>query len=489
MPTSDGLKDLAAIAHQAMLDRGLQPDFPADALRQLDGIHRSARASANDLRDLRSLLWCSIDNDHSKDLDQLTVGERLPAGSVKVLIAIADVDALVKPQTPLDLHAQVNTTSVYTAATIFPMLPEKLSTDLTSLGEGEDRLALVIEMTVAADGCVQASDVYRAVVQNKAKLAYRSVAAWLDGHDRMPDRVARVHGMDEQLRMQDRIAQMMRSVRYLHGALELESIEPEPIMSDGQVTSLRLARKNRAQDLIEDFMIAANSASARFLEARGVPALRRVVREPQHWERIRKVAEDLGDTLPASPDSKALGAFLARRRQADALRFPDLSLTIVKLMGPGQYVLELPGQPAPGHFGLAVDVYNHSTAPNRRFPDLITQRLLKATLVGASSPYTAEQLASLAAHCTAREDAAKKVERQVRKSAAAQLLSRHLGQTYDALVTGAADKGTWVRVLNPPVEGKLVRGQDGLSVGDRVRVQLVSLSVERGFIDFVRAGK
>jgi VacB/RNase II family 3'-5' exoribonuclease len=489
MPGKTDATDLVTIAHQAMVDRGLEPDFSQDAVQQLNGIHGPAQETGTAIRDLRNLLWCSIDNDSSKDLDQLTVGEKLTADRVKILVAIADVDAVVQPASPLDRHAQANTTSVYTVARIFPMLPEKLSTDLTSLGEGADRLAVVIEMVVASDGSVQDSDVYRALVRNQAKLAYRSVAAWLDGKERMPDKIARVKGMEEQLRMQDQIAHVMRSVRFLRGALELESIEPEAVLSDGKVVDLRVEKKNRAQELIEDFMIAANEVSARFLEKHGVPALRRVVRSPERWDRIRDVAKDYGEQLPSNPDPKALGAFLAQRRQADALRFPDLSLTIVKLMGPGEYVLQMPGQASPGHFGLAVDVYNHSTAPNRRYPDLLTQRLHKSVLAGTKPPYSADQLASLASHCTDQESAAKKVERQVRKSAAAQLLASRIGATFDALVTGAADKGTWVRLLNPPVEGKLVRGQQGVQVGDKIRVQLMSLNVARGFLDFDRADK
>ncbi len=488
MKDQTGPSNLRAIAHKAMTDRGLEPDFPPDAIQQLNGIQGAARETEQSIRDLRNLLWCSIDNDTSRDLDQLTVAEKLTTGGVKILVAIADVDALVKPASPIDRHAKTNTTSVYTASEIFPMLPERLSTDLTSLGEGADRLALVIEMVVAADGCIQDSQVYRALVHNHAKLAYRGVAAWLDGKDKMPDKIAKTKGLDEQLRMQDQIAQVMKSVRYQHGALDLETIEPEAMMRDGQVVDLRLEQKNRAQELIEDFMIAANGVSAQFLEKRAFPSLRRVVRTPERWDRIRKVAEGFGDHLPTEPDSQALAAFLTRRRQADPLRFPDLSLTIVKLMGAGEYVVQLPGQESAGHFGLAVQKYSHSTAPNRRFPDLITQRLLKAALAGNPLPYDSSELGSLATHCTEQEDAAKKVERQVRKSAAAQFLSGRIGETFDALVTGASEKGTWVRLLKPPVEGKLTAGFERVDVGDQIKVQLTGLNVERGFIDFVRVG-
>jgi exoribonuclease II len=486
MTQSNGATNLRAIAHRAMIDRGLEPDFPADAIHQLKGIPGPARETNQSIRDLRDRLWCSIDNDTSMDLDQLTVAEKLTAGAVRVLVAVADVDAIVKSLSPIDRHATKNTTSVYTAAQIFPMLPERLSTNLTSLGEGEDRLALVIEMDVAEDGSIQKSQVYRALVKNHAKLAYPSVGAWLEGRDKMPEKVAQTQGLDEQLRIQDQIAQVMRSVRYLHGALDFETIEPEAVLREGQVVDLRVERKNRAQQLIEDFMIAANEVSAQFLEKHGMPALRRVVRSPERWDAIRKVAEGFGDDLPNEPDSKALAGFLSRRREADPLRFPDLSLTIVKLLGRGEYVLQLSGQQSTGHFGLAVREYSHSTAPNRRFPDLITQRLLKAALVGSKPPYSPTELTSLATHCTEQEDAAAKVERQVRKSAAAQFLSGRVGETFDGLVTGASDKGTWVRLLKPPAEGKLMNAQKGLRVGDRIRVQISGLNIERGFIDFVR---
>jgi VacB/RNase II family 3'-5' exoribonuclease len=477
---------LRAIAQKAMIARGLAPDFPQDAMRQLSGIQGPARDTDHSVRDLRSGLWCSIDNDSSRDLDQLTLAENHPSGH-KVLIAIADVDALVKPASPIDGHAMANTTSVYTAARIFPMLPEKLSTDLTSLNEGQDRLALIVEMVVNADGVIQDSDVYRAVVNNKAKLAYPSVAAWLEHGDKMPDKVARVPGLDGQLKVQDQIAQVLRSARYQHGALDLRTIEPEAVFRDGEVIDLREEKKNRAQELIEDFMIAANGVTAQFLQKRGLPALRRIVRSPKQWDRIRTVAKEFHEELPASPDPKALAAFLARRQQADPLRFPDLSLTIIKLLGPGEYVLQLPGHDATGHFGLAVRDYGHSTAPNRRFPDLITLRLLKAALAASTPPYNATELASLATHCTQQEDAARKVERWLRKSAAAQFLSGQIGHTFDALVTGASEKGTWVRLLSPPAEGRLVAGTGGVDVGDRIKVELKSVDIDRGFVDFVRS--
>ncbi|OWK39811.1 RNB domain-containing ribonuclease [Fimbriiglobus ruber] len=489
MNVQNNPSDLRAIAHKAMRDRGLEPDFPADALRQLNGISGAANEPDPAVRDLRTLLWCSVDNDTSRDLDQLTVAEELTAGRVKILVAFADVDALVKPASPLDRHAGINTTSVYTAAQIFPMLPERLSTGLTSLNENADRLAFVIELVVEGDGSIADFAVYRAVVNNHAQLAYPSVAAWLDGRAPAPDKVTLIGDLDAQLRLQDRIARVMKSVRESHGALDLETIEPEAVLKDGRVIDLLLERQNRAQDLIADFMIAANTASAQFLEKHGLPSLRRVVRTPKRWDRLREVAARFAEQLPTVPDSRALAAFLARRRRLDPLRFPDLSLIVIKLLGAGEYVVQLPGHESAGHFGLAVREYSHSTAPNRRFPDLITQRLLKATLAGTNLPYDVAELAALATHCTAQEDAAKKVERQVRKSAAALFLSGRIGEVFDALVTGAADKGTWVRVLKPPVEGRLTAGYHGVDVGDQIKVELTGLNVERGFIDFARSGR
>ena len=487
-----GSHNLGAIAHQAMLDRGLEPDFPTDAQEQLLAITSAALVPESAIRDLCHLLWCSIDNDHSLDLDQLTVAERLPSGRVKILVAIADVDAIVKRASPIDRHAAVNTTSIYTSAVIFPMLPERLSTDLTSLGENENRLAVVVEMVVAGDGSLEESAIYRSVVRNHAKLAYNSVAAWLEGKGPMPEKIAAVAGLDEQLQMQDETAQAMRKIRFLQGALDLEIIEPQAVLNDGAVIDLRQERQNRAQQLIEEFMVAANCATARFLEKGGWPALRRVVRAPDRWDRIREVARRFGEELPADPDSAALGTFLTKRRRADPLRFPDLSLTIVKLMGAGEYVVHFPGGEASdgstaGHFGLAVREYSHATAPNRRFPDLVAQRLLKTALAAEQVPYTADELTALATHCTTQEDAARKVERQVRKSAAALFLSGRVGETFDAIVTGMSPKGTWVRLLKPPVEGRLTAGHSDVDVGDQIRVQLAGLNVERGFIDFVRS--
>jgi len=467
-----------------MLDRGLQPDFSPAALTQLTSL--SAPATENGVRDLRDRLWCSIDNDDSRDLDQLTVAEDLGGGKVRVLVAVADVDALVKRGTPIDDHARTNTTSVYTAAKIFPMLPEKLSTDLTSLNENEDRIAMIADMVVGPDGSVTAGDIYRAHVRNKAKLAYNSLGMWLEGKAAAPDKVSSVKGLAENLKLQDSTADKMRELRHANGALELETIEPRAVWRDGQVVDLQQDARTNAMNLIEDFMIGANGVAARFLASKNLPSLRRVVRSPEHWDRIQKIASVLGDQLPPQPDARALEAFLVRRHKADPLRFPDLSLAIVKAMGAGEYVVELPGQKPIGHFGLAVRDYTHSTAPNRRFPDLITNRMVKAALSGSKQPYANDELTALADHCTKAEDAANKVERQVRKSAAALLLSTRVGEEFDGVVTGASEKGTWVRIFRPPVEGKVVKGSDGLDIGDKVHVKLVSCDVHAGFIDFAR---
>lgn len=476
---------LAAIARQAMVERNLEPDFPPEALRELAGITAPAVAPAG-LSDLRDRLWASIDNDDSRDLDQLTLAEPLAGGRVRILVAVADVDALVRKDSALDSHASRNTTSVYTPAAIFPMLPEALSTNLTSLNEDQDRIAMVADMVFAADGSLASSDLYRACVRNHAKLAYRSVAAWLEGKGTAPARVLSVPGLGENLRLQDNVAQRLVELRRRHGALSLETIESRPVFAGDALSQLEPDRSNRATQLIEDFMIAANGVTATYLASKKFPSLRRVLKSPERWDRIAALASSLGDRLPNEPDSVALEGFLDRRRKADPEKFPDLSLSVVKLIGRGEYALDLPGGEAPGHFGLAVKDYTHSTAPNRRFPDLLTQRLLKAAMARAPLPYATPVLEELAQHCTEREDAASKVERRVRKSAAALLLSGRVGDAFDAIITGASAKGTWVRILAPPAEGRLDRGFQGLDVGDRVRVKLISTDVQRGFIDFAR---
>jgi exoribonuclease-2 len=475
---------LQRIARRVMTERGLLTEFSPEALAQLNSIPSAAAGSDSSVRDLRNQLWCSIDNDDSRDLDQLSVA--IPDGNAltRILVAVADVDALVAKNTPIDAHAKANTTSVYTPGEIFPMLPERLSTDLTSLNVDVERVSIIFDMTVASDGSLKTSDVYRGVVRNKAKLAYNSVAAWLEEGKPAPDAVSAVPGLAENIRLQFAVARAMKNIRHQHGALDLETIQSRAVFDGEAIRDLIPEEKNGAKDIIEDFMISSNGVSARFLESKGFPSLRRVVRTPKRWERIVALAREHGGELPANPDSKALNDFLLKARASDPVHFPDLSLSVIKLLGPGEYVVEDPGAEAIGHFGLAVRDYSHSTAPNRRYPDLITHRLLKAAIAGAPPPYQADELNSLARHCTDQEDAAKKVERQVEKSSAALLLQSRIGEQFDAIVTGAADKGTWVRLIQLPVEGKLMNPYHGLDVGERLRVQLVNTNAEQGFIDF-----
>jgi VacB/RNase II family 3'-5' exoribonuclease len=484
---SDQHRDLLArVARDAMIEYGLEPEFPARALAEA-GALPEASPDGEGTADLRGLLWCSIDNDDSLDLDQLTVAEDAVDGGVRVLVAIADVSATVLPGSAVDAHAGANTTSVYTPGRIFPMLPDRLSTDLTSLNPAEDRLAVVVGMTLDAVGAVVAEDVRRALVHNHAKLAYPSVGAWLQGEGETPPALAAVEGLAENVRLQHTAAQRLRGRRHEQGALEFQTLEVRARFDGGAVSGLSVERRDRAKDLIEDLMIAANGVVARYLAGKRFPVLRRVVREPERWQRIVDLADTYGAALPEEPDGPALNGFLKERRAADPERFPDLSLAIIKLLGSGEYEATLPGEPGDGHFGLAAAHYAHSTAPNRRYPDLLTQRLVKAALAGAPCPYSGERLVELAAHCTHQEDQAQKVERRVRKSAAACFLVERIGEEFDGLVTGASPKGTWVRTFDPPVEGRIVEGKEGLDVGDRVRVRLLDADPERGFIDFARS--
>jgi len=470
-----------------MRERGLDPDFSADAIAQAERAAETPPAGPAAPRDLRALLWCSIDNDDSRDLDQLTVAEGMSDGHVKVRVAIADVDAQVPHHSPIDEYAAVNTTSVYTPAVVFPMLPLRLSTDLTSLNPHEDRLAIVVEMTVAPGGALRETDVYGAMVRNHAKLAYHAVGAWLAGQGPLPAAAASVPGLDTLLILQDQAAQVLNSRRHEEGALEFDRIEANAEFQGDSLREVRAEEPNRAKALIENFMIAANGITARFLDAHQVPSIRRVVRQPRRWSRIVEIARAAGDQLPAEPDADALAEFLRASRRSRPDTFADLSLSVIKLLGPGEYIVDRPGQDPPGHFGLAVKDYAHSTAPNRRYPDLVTQRLIKAALAGTPSPYSTATLDRLAAHCTVQEDAANKVERQVDKAAAALLMAPRVGQLFDAIVTGASTKGTFVRISSPLVEGMLAHGAiPGVDVGDRLRVKLDRVEVERGFIDFSR---
>ncbi len=480
------LGKLKKIARRAMESRGLLPEFPQEALKELNAIKGPAQRQAK-ARDLTRLLWCSIDNDDSRDLDQLTAAEELPGGGARVLVAIADVDALVRRGSAIDAYAAHNTCSVYTAAGIFPMLPERLSTDLTSLGFEAERLAVVADMKIGADGSLKGSEIYQALVRNRAKLAYNSVAAWLDGEGPMPMDIGAVDGLEESIRLQDRIAQKLKELRHTRGALDLETTEARPVFEGSVLKDMAPETTNRAKAIIEDFMIAANGVTARFLAEKGLPSLHRVVRTPKRWSRIMELAEEQDFKLPEEPSSAALEKFLLVAKAADPVRFPDLCLSVIKLLGAGEYAMEMPGAKPSGHFGLAVKDYTHSTAPNRRFPDLLTQRLIKAALASGRTPYKAEELHALASRCTEMEDAVKKVERQVNKSAAAMLLEKRIGDVFESIVTGAADKGTWVRLSHPLAEGRLVEGYEGADVGQRLMVKLVHVDVERGFIDFRRA--
>lgn len=474
---------LQRIAHRAMLEKGLVPDFSSQELIELNQINKPAITSDEKVRDLRGLIWCSIDNDDSRDLDQLTVAEVINENTVKILVAIADVDALVKKQSAIDDHAKQNTTSVYTVAKTFSMLPEKLSTDFTSLNYQSDRLAIVVEMIIAPNGSLQSSDIYSARVRNQAKLAYNSVADWLDGKISIPHEISTVPGLDENLRLQDSVAQKLKVLRHLHGALNLETIEARPVFDGDELKNLKPETKNRAKEIIEDFMIAANGVTARYLASKKFTSIRRVVRSPKRWDRIVQIVAEHGGKLPDMPDSKALEQFLIAAKAADPVRFPDLSLSITKLIGPGEYVVEYPGTNISGHFGLAIKDYTHSTAPNRRYPDLITQRLIKAAINGLAQPYSNDELELLAKHCTLEEDAAAKVERLVTKSAAAILLESRIGEKFDAIVTGVSESGTWVRLLNLPVEGRLTIGFKEVDVGQKLCVQLVSTNIELGYIN------
>ena len=476
------------MARQIMLEHGFEPDFPATVQKQLVDIKAhppQPDASSKEVRDLRDLLWSSIDNDTSRDLDQIEVAERLASGDVKVMVGIADVDMFVAKASPIDAHAAKETTTVYTGVRNFPMLPEELSTGASSLLENQDRFAVVIEFVVGADGNVNSGTVYRALVRNKAQLMYNAVGNWLEGTAAAPPKVAASGELQEQLRLQNDVAQALKKQRFLNGALNIDTNEALPVVLNQQVVDIAKQERNRATDLIEDFMIAANGVVARLLER--VSSLRRIVKAPERWDRIVQLAAARGESLPAQPDSKALNDFLLKRKAADPDHFADLSLAVIKLIGPGEYVLERPGDAEPGHFGLAVQDYTHSTAPNRRFADVVTQRLIKAFLTGTSGPYSDDELAAIARNCTLKEDAARKVEREMSKRLAAAAMSQRIGETFDAIVTGVTPHGTFVRVTHPPIEGLLAQGNQGLDVGDKLRAKLTRTDVQHGYIDFARA--
>jgi exoribonuclease-2 len=479
--------DLQVMARQIMLEHGFEPDFPATVQMQLADIEARpslAVPSSKDVRDLRNLLWSSIDNDASRDLDQIEVAERIAGGDVKVMVGIADVDSFVAKASPIDDHAAKEATTVYTGVRNFPMLPEELSTGASSLLENQDRLAVVTEFVVDADGKVNSETVYRALVRNKAQLMYNAVGSWLEGAMAAPPKVASSTELQEQLKLQNEVAQALKRKRFLHGALNIDTNEVLPVVLNQQVVDIAKQVRNHATDLIEDFMIGANGVVARLLEK--VSSLRRIVKTPERWDRIVRLAAARGETLPTQPDSKALNDFLLKRKAADPDHFADLSLAVIKLIGPGEYVLERPGDTEQGHFGLAVQDYTHSTAPNRRFADVITQRLIKTFLAGAPGPYSDDELAGIARNCTLKEDAARKVEREMSKRLAAVAMSSRIGETFDAIVTGVTPHGTFVRVMQPHIEGLLTQGHQGLDVGDKLRAKLTRTDVQRGYIDFSR---
>ena len=487
------LENLAHLANQIMLEKGLQPAFPQDALQQLSQMNNPAPLTSQHV-DLRSLLWCSIDNDNSRDLDQLTYAEKGADRKTTLWIAIADVDALVKKDSPIDIHAQINTTSVYTPAKIFSMLPEKLSTNLTSLNEDEDRVSMVVKIQISQTGDLENSSIFQAIVRNHAQLTYDAIGGWLEGKNSLPDKVKQ-SSLENTLKIQHEAAQTLKQKRHEAGSLTLESSEAEvKIINNNQIV-IQISQHNFAHQLIEEFMIAANRVMAQHFTQAKIASLRRVVRSPKYWNRIVEIAQSFGEHLPPQPDSKALDVFLINRQKKDPDSFPDLSLTVIKLLGRGEYVVQNNSEEKLsqtdslsglfiGHFGLALSDYTHSTAPNRRFPDLISQRQYKAFLRREKDPYTLEELYSLAAHCTQQEDAAMKVERQINKSAAAALLSSQIGKVFKGIITGASDKGTWVRIFHPAVEGKVIQGCKGLEIGDKVSVQLKHVNIAKGFIDF-----
>jgi exoribonuclease-2 len=479
--------DLSAAALQTVIDNGFHPAFPAEAMAELAGLEETAVAGSVDLR---GLLWSSIDNDTSRDLDQIEVAEQLSDGRIRVLIGIADVDTYVHKGCALDAHAQAETTTVYASVRTFPMLPERLSTGLTSLLENQDRAAVITEYIVGTDGQVSDIRSYSATVRNKAQLTYNGVGPWLDstpdGSAPAPEKVAASSALQAQLQLQNSAAKKLLAARHRLGALSFERAETTPTMQNGRVTGLQAAQKNSAGLLIENFMVAANEAMARTFSEKRISSIRRVVSKPVRWDRIVELARRAGGALPAEPDVKALNEFLLERKQLDPDHYADLSLSVIKLLGPGEYKLQRPGDDDGGHFSLAAHDYTHSTAPNRRFADIVTQRILKALCAGAPPPYSDDELNSIAMHCTAREDAARKVERTMQKRIAAVAMASKVGQTFLAMATGVSPKGTYVRVLNPPMEGRLLQGIEGVDVGDKLEVRLTHTDPDRGFIDFAK---
>ena len=478
------INELTILADQVMKERGLLFEFSQEVLTQANETNNPAPLSENYV-DLRSLLWCSIDNDDSQDLDQLTYGEKKDKNKHTLWIAIADVTELISKGSPVDIHAQTNTTSVYTPGKIFTMIPEKFSYNLTSLNENEDRVAMVVKIEINENGEIESSSIFQAIVHNYAKLTYNSIGDWLEGKISLPEKVKKIDGLEKVLKTQNEAAQILRKRRHELGSLTLHSSEARvKIKSEDQIT-IKISPHNLAHQLIEEFMIATNQCMVQHFNDAKIASLRRVVRVPKNWPRIVEVANSFGEQLPEQPNSKALDEFLVKRLKADPDTFPDLSLTIIKLLGRGEYIVENDKDKPVGHFGLAVSNYTHSTAPNRRFPDVITQRQYKAFLRKEKAPYSLEELYHLAKFCTQQEDAATKVERQVNKSAAALVLSPRIGENFKGIITGINDQGIWVRIFEPAVEGKIVKTFEKLHVGDKVTVELKYVNVKKGFIDFI----
>jgi VacB/RNase II family 3'-5' exoribonuclease len=479
--------NLELLAKQVMIQKGLEPEFSKEALQQLQTIHTPASIPKR-MEDLRSLPWCSIDNENSLDLDQLTFAKE-ENGTTTLFIAIADVDALVPANSAIDLHAQINATSVYTPAKLFPMLPEKLSFHLTSFVEEEDRLSLTIKINIDKRGKMEEFSLFPAIVRNPAKLSFEAVGAWLEGKATIPEKIKKVSGLEQSLLCQHKASQLLQARRHSLGALTLFPSEMEAKITQDKKIVLLSPIHNDAHQLIESFMIAANFAITNYLKNSHIPRLCRIVQKPKRWERIVQIAASFDFLLPQEPEGKALEEFLLLRKSKDPSTFQDLSLVIVKLLGRGENVVCEPNNPDQGHFGLALSAYTHSTAPNRRFVDLISLRQCKAHLKATSNPYSFKQLQQLASHCTQQEDAALKVERQMNKAVAALFLSPMIGASFEGIVTGASEKGTWARIFSPPVEGRIIRGFEKLDVGDRVVVQLESVDVPKGYINFATKQK
>lgn len=475
---------IAERARQVMIENGFEPDFPPAVEEEVQSITDGRNPISQSVRDMREILWSSIDNKTSRDLDQIEFAEKLGNGDIRLLVGIADVDGYVPQNSAIDQHAAKNTVSVYTEAKTFPLLPEELSFGLTSLLEADDRLAVVVELVIKENGDVPGNNIFPALTRNHAKLNYEEVGDWLDEEADIPEKVRATSGLEEQIRIQQEAAQRLHKFRCERGALEFETIESSAIVTNGEIRGLESVRPNAARKIIENFMVAANVEMAEFLELHGSLSLRRIVKTPERWDGIRKIAAERGESLPGEPDALALSAFLDHQRERDPIHFPDLSLAIVKLIGSGDYVVKVPGVDSDGHFGLAVRDYSHSTAPNRRFSDIVVQRLVKAAFNGGSQTYSEDELRSIAEHCNDQETAARKVERKMRKVVAANVMQRHIGESFTAIVTGVTKSGTYARILRPPVDGRIVKGEAGLDVGEKVTVRLLSADPHSGFIDF-----